>query len=77
MVLLLQDFDLTAGALAEVNFLTAPPRPVEATTTEDEKQNNDDKYGFHEFSPLSLIFPHAIQSKSIRCAKTCVEGNGS
>jgi hypothetical protein len=28
---------------------SAPPTPVESTTAEDQKQNNDNKYGFHDF----------------------------
>jgi hypothetical protein len=32
--------------------LTAPPAPVQATTAEDQKQNNDYQYGFHDFSPF-------------------------
>src|ERR1039457_3787302 len=35
-------------------YLTASSPPVKSTTPEDQKQNNDYKYGFHGFSPFSL-----------------------
>jgi hypothetical protein len=32
--------------------LTALLAPVQSTTAEDQKQNNDYQYGFHDFSPF-------------------------
>jgi len=72
-------FGFAFGLQLGISFLyglTAPSPPVETTAAEDQNQNNDYKYDFHDVS--SFFFERLlILFNSISCAGTCDERKGS